>query len=199
VLARGGIQASAFASVHSALHSTPFLVARDLALLLLAILWFGQAHWVYRDARRRIGDPWLVATATLLGLVPVVGAAIYVLFRPPETLADTRTRAAEVRALEAALAGRHELCPVCRFEVEPAYLVCPVCTTRLRHACATCDAAIDPLWQACPFCGTRAGSTAPALAPVGADLDAALTAELQQQAVQRPRRRGSATRPRAAS
>ncbi len=34
------------------------------------------------------------------------------------------------------------------------FLVCPVCTTRLKQACASCGAPLEPLWQVCPYCET---------------------------------------------
>ena len=44
--------------------------------------------------------------------------------------------------------------PVCRAAIEPEYLICPVCTTKLKQACVTCKAPLDPLWQVCPYCET---------------------------------------------
>jgi hypothetical protein len=161
--------------LHDFFHSTGFEIARDLAIFTVAVFWLGLAYWVYRDARRRIDDPWLVGTATLLGLVPFLGPLVYLLFRPPETLEDVRARRVEIRALEARLAVRPAECPVCRARVEASYLICPVCTTHLKEPCATCAAPLEPLWQACPFCATPVGA-----APVGtgpADLERALTAE----------------------
>src|SRR3954466_493805 len=82
-------------------HSTAFDVARNLTLFLAVVFWLGLAYWVYRDARRRVDDPWLVGTATLLALVvPYAGAVVYLLFRAPETLDDVRSRELELRALE---------------------------------------------------------------------------------------------------
>jgi RNA polymerase subunit RPABC4/transcription elongation factor Spt4 len=43
---------------------------------------------------------------------------------------------------------------VCRASVEPEFLICPVCTTKLRQACATCKQPLEPLWQVCPYCET---------------------------------------------
>jgi RNA polymerase subunit RPABC4/transcription elongation factor Spt4 len=154
------------------IDSTAFSVAWKLLLLLTAVFWLGLAFWVLRDARRRIGDWSLVGTAALLGLVPLVGPLVYVLFRPPETLADVRLRDAELRVLEQRLGAQAPACPVCRTGVEPEYLVCPVCTTRLKLACGKCEAALEPLWQMCPYCATPAGAIV-----VAVDLDAALTAE----------------------
>jgi hypothetical protein len=165
------IATSAFGSVHGLLHSTAFDVARNLVLVLAVVFWLGLAYWVYRDARRRVDDPWLIGTATLVALVaPYVGAAVYLLFRAPETLADVRARELEVLALEERIGMRTPHCPVCRADVDAGFLVCPVCTTQLKQPCRSCSAALDASWQACPYCAT------PVVA--GADLDAALTAEV---------------------
>ena len=164
--------------MHDALHSTAVEVVRNTVVFLAIVFWLGLAYWVFRDARRRIDDPWLVATATLLGLLaPYLGAVIYLLFRPPETLADVRARDVELRALEERLGRRSPECPLCHAGLEPTFLVCPVCTTRLKQACSSCSAPLEPLWQACPYCATRVGGTVEQIEPAAPDLDAALTAE----------------------
>ena len=128
---------------------------RNLTLFFVGVFWLSVAFWVYKDARRRIEDPWLVGMATVLGLVPpFVGALIYMLFRPPEYLEDARERELEIQAMEQRLARRDLHCPVCRAEVEPSFLVCPVCTTRLRQSCRTCKQPLEALWQVCPYCET---------------------------------------------
>jgi hypothetical protein len=143
-----------FDGVHDFFRSGTWLVIRNLAIFFVAVFWLSTAYWVYKDARRRIEDPWLVAMATLLGLVPpFLGALIYMFFRPPEYLDDVRERELEIKAMEQRLRSR-EHCPVCRAEVDSSYLVCPVCTTKLKQACLTCKAPLEPLWQVCPFCET---------------------------------------------
>jgi hypothetical protein len=143
-----------FDSVHDFFHSGTWMVIRNLAIFFVAVFWLATAYWVYKDARRRIEDPWLVAMATLLGLVPpFLGALIYMFFRPPEYLDDVRERELEIKAMEQRLRSR-EHCPVCRAEVDSSYLVCPVCTTKLKQACNACKAPLEPLWQVCPFCET---------------------------------------------
>ena len=104
---------------------------------MVVVFWLAVGYWVFKDARRRIEDPWLVGAATMLGLVPpFVGAFIYMLFRPPEYLEDVRERELEIKAMEESLGrGRHQNCPVCRADIDESFLVCPVCTTRLRQAC----------------------------------------------------------------
>src|SRR4051794_34965441 len=137
------IAASAFGSVHGLLHSTAFDVARNLVLVLALVFYLGLVYWVYRDARRRVDDPWLIGTATLVAFVaPYVGAAVYLLFRAPETLDDVRSRALEVRALEERIGMGTPHCPVCRADVDASFLVCPVCTTQLKQPCRSCSAAL---------------------------------------------------------
>ena len=144
-----------FNGVNDFFNSGTWLVIRNLAIFFVAVFWLASVYWVYKDARRRIQDPWLVAMATLLGLVPpFIGPLVYLFFRPPEYLEDVRERELEIRAMEERL-GRHDAhCPVCRAEVAPEYLICPVCTTKLKQACVTCRAPLEPLWQVCPFCET---------------------------------------------
>jgi hypothetical protein len=135
-------------------HST-WTVIRNLTVLFLAVFWLSVAFWVYKDARRRIDDPWLVAMATVIGLFPpFIGALIYMLFRPPEYLEDVRERELEIKAMEERLARRDLHCPVCRADVDPSFLICPVCTTRLRQSCRNCKAPLEALWQICPYCET---------------------------------------------
>jgi hypothetical protein len=158
-------------SIHDLFHSTGFVVARNVAVFLAVVFWLGLAFWVHRDARRRIGDPFLVFLATLLGLAPpFIGPVVYLLFRPSETLEDVHSRRVELQALEQQLARSQPACPVCRSAIEPDYLACPVCMTMLRQPCARCNAPLEPLWQMCPYCATEIESQE-------ADLDAALTAE----------------------
>lgn len=154
-------------------HSTAFDVTRNLVLFFVVVFWVGVSYWVHRDARRRLDDGWLVGTATLVGLVPFVGPLVYLLFRPPETLAEVRTREIELRALEGRLRAQPR-CPVCRTGIEASFVVCPVCTTQLKQPCVACNAPLEPLWQACPYCAAPVGSR---IGPAAVDLDAALTAE----------------------
>jgi hypothetical protein len=143
-----------FDGVNDFFDSGTWLVIRNLAILFVAVFWLSSVYWVYKDARRRIADPWLVAMSTVLGLVPFIGPLVYLFFRPPEYLEDVRERELEIRAMEERLGTSETHCPVCRASVEPEYLVCPVCTTKLKQACGSCKAPLEPLWQVCPYCET---------------------------------------------
>jgi hypothetical protein len=142
--------------------SSTWHVIRNLLVFFAVLFWLALGYWTYKDAKRRIEDSWLVALATLVGLVPpYIGPFVYMLFRPPEYLEDVRERELEIRAMEDRL-NRELQCPVCRSPVDTSYLVCPVCTTRLRQACPSCRAPLEPLWQVCPYCATPVESPAPA-------------------------------------
>jgi hypothetical protein len=138
-----------------------------LGVGLVAVLWLATGYWTFKDARRRIDDWWLVALATVIGFVPpFLGPIIYMFFRPPEYLEDARERELEIKAMEERLAHLDQRCPVCRARVEPSYVVCPVCTTRLRNACPSCNQPLESLWQVCPYCATEIAPSLPALEDV---------------------------------
>jgi hypothetical protein len=92
---------STFSGVHDFFSSGTWLVIRNLLLFFVVVFWLAVAYWVYKDARRRIDDPWLVGMAVILGLVPpFLGALVYMLFRPPEYLEDVHERELEIKAME---------------------------------------------------------------------------------------------------
>jgi hypothetical protein len=130
------------------------------------VLWLSLGFWTYKDAKRRIEDPLLIGIATLVGLVPpFVGPFIYMLFRPPEYLEDVRERQLEIKAIEDRITAHDRRCPVCHAEADPSYLVCPVCTTKLKHACVSCGSPLEPIWQVCPYCETPIEPAAPGTPP----------------------------------
>ena len=153
-----------FGGVNDFFDSSTWMLIRNLTIFFVVVFWLATVYWVYKDARRRIEDPWMVAMATILGAVPpFLGPIIYLFFRPPEYLEDVRERELEIRAMEDRLAAVNLQCPVCRAAVESTYLVCPVCTTRLKQACESCGAPLEALWQVCPHCTTPVGPSLPAL------------------------------------
>ena len=139
-------------------------VARNGGILLLVVLWLATAFWTFKDARRRMDEPWLIGLAAFIGLaLPFLGPIIYLFFRPPEYLQDVRERDLEIKAMEERLAQLDQRCPVCRARVEPSYLVCPVCTTRLKQSCASCGQPLEALWQVCPYCAAAVPAVLPVL------------------------------------
>jgi RNA polymerase subunit RPABC4/transcription elongation factor Spt4 len=139
-------------TIFSSLPTTQII---EVASVTGVVLWLALGFWTWRDARRRIESPLLVGLATLVGLFPpFIGPFIYMLFRPPEFIDDRKERELEIRAIESRLAATDISCPVCHAAVDPNFLVCPVCTTKLKQACSSCHAPLEPLWQICPYCET---------------------------------------------
>jgi len=152
--------ASTFGSTHDFFNSGTWLVIRNLLLFFAVVFWLATLSWIYKDARRRIEDPWVVGVSVLLGVVlPFFGPFIYMLFRPPEYLEDVRERELEIRAMEERLSLRDMQCPVCRADIDTTFLVCPVCTTRLKQVCTNCNQPLEAMWQVCPYCETPVEST----------------------------------------
>lgn len=150
---------SIFGSAHSFLHSTVWHVIEYGALVVVCVFFCATVFWVFKDARRRIAEPLLVAVSVVVGAIPpFLGPLIYMLFRPPEYLEDVRERELEMRAIETRLGGPEYRCGVCGCAVEADYLVCPVCTTKLRQACSNCGRPLEPAWQVCPYCETPAAA-----------------------------------------
>ena len=127
---------------------------RSMGLILAVVFYVAIVFWTYKDMRKRNDDPILIATATAVSMLPIVGVLVYLLLRPSEYLADVRERELEIRVMEREL-GRHERCPYCKSHIEAGYLSCPVCTTKLRQSCTGCDKPLDPRWVLCPFCETE--------------------------------------------
>lgn len=131
-----------------------FDLTKNVGGILVVVFYFAIVLWTYKDARRRIEDPILVATAVATSMLPIVGVLIYMMLRPPEYIADARERELEIRAMEREL-GRQERCPYCKSHIESNFLSCPVCMTKLRQSCSGCDHPLDPRWAMCPFCETE--------------------------------------------
>ncbi|MBM2821911.1 MAG: hypothetical protein HW413_657 [Thermoleophilia bacterium] len=98
------------------LDSPDWTLLRNLGIGLVVVLWLATAYWTFKDARRRIEDPWLIALATLVGLFPpFLGPIIYMFFRPPEYIQDARERELEIKAMRCAApeSSRRTSCARC--------------------------------------------------------------------------------------
>ncbi len=128
-------------------------LAVNLLILVLVVIWLSLVYWTYADAKRRIADPILVATATAASLFPFIGTAVYTILRPPEFLEDARERELETKAAELRLRRLTETsCPRCEHPVELSWLRCPECQHRLKDPCTSCGRPVDPRWAICPHC-----------------------------------------------
>ena len=122
---------------------------------LLAALWLSLVIWTFRDMRLRSRDPFAqILAAVVVAVLPGVGLIIYLILRPPETLAEAYERALEEEALLQEIEER-PACPGCSRAVQPGWILCPHCHTRLRKRCVDCDALLELQWNLCPFCGNQ--------------------------------------------
>lgn len=122
---------------------------------LLAALWLSLVIWTFRDMRLRSRDPFAqILAAFVVAILPLVGLIIYLILRPPETLAEAYERALEEEALLQEIEER-PACPGCSRTVEQGWILCPYCHTRLRKRCLDCDSLLDLQWNLCPFCGNQ--------------------------------------------
>lgn len=130
-------------------------IAAAIVGALLAALWLSLVIWTFRDMRLRSRDPFAqILAALVVALLPGAGLLIYLILRPPETLAEAYERALEEEALLQEIEER-PACPGCSRAVEPGWILCPHCHTRLRKRCLDCNALLELQWNLCPFCGNQ--------------------------------------------
>lgn len=122
---------------------------------LLAALWLSLIIWAFRDMRLRSRDPFAQLLAALLvAALPIFGVIIYLILRPPETLAEAYERALEEEALLQEIEER-PACPGCSRTVLENWILCPYCHTRLKKACPDCNSLMALNWNLCPYCGNQ--------------------------------------------
>jgi len=113
----------------------------------------GLIVWTYRDIRSRSRDGLVHLLAVLLVLVfNLPGLLLYYLLRPGETLTEAYERSLEEEALLQGLEERL-VCPGCKQAVEPDFLLCPNCSTKLKRQCPNCGRLLNLKWNVCPYCG----------------------------------------------
>jgi RNA polymerase subunit RPABC4/transcription elongation factor Spt4 len=119
----------------------------------LAALWISLVIWTFRDMRARARDAFAQLLASLMVLIlGPFGIFLYLILRPRETLAERYERSLEEEALLQDIEERH-ICPGCKQPIEPDYVLCPICHTRLRRPCIQCGRLVHPRWSVCPYCG----------------------------------------------
>jgi RNA polymerase subunit RPABC4/transcription elongation factor Spt4 len=126
--------------------------------------------WTFRDIRARSRDVFAHILASLLVLLfNLPGLLLYYLMRPKETLAEAYERALAEEALLQDIEEK-QACPGCKQPIQPDYMVCPNCHTKLRKPCVNCGKSLHLKWNICPYCGTTQG-VAPSVAAPEEELD----------------------------
>jgi len=120
---------------------------------ILLVLWLAVLAWVFKDirSRSRSGSAALFAVL-IVGLLPAIGLAVYLLLRPRLTLIDVYDRALEQEALLQQIEDK-SVCPTCGKPTHPDWVLCPSCHTHLRQPCPACNSPLELTWDICPWCG----------------------------------------------
>ena len=144
---------SLFETINKIIDSPVWKRSLYIFLFCLAVLWLALVFWTYKDARKRVDDPIIIAVAVLTSLLlPYMGTLVYAILRPAEYLAEARERELEVRAMEQELQIMRA-CPSCGEAIRPDYVACPSCRRPLRSMCPACERVLEPGWKLCPYCG----------------------------------------------
>jgi hypothetical protein len=136
--------------VETAARGAQFLLAIGIAYLIA--VWFALVAWTFRDIESRSRSVFTQVFSTLLVVLFFVpGLLLYLILRPKETLDQAFQRALEEEYLLQDLDDL-PLCPGCQRSVDPEFVLCPHCQTRLKGPCPACSRLIDVRWDVCPYC-----------------------------------------------
>lgn len=116
-------------------------------------LWLSMVVWAVMDIRSRSRDPMVWIFSAILAAIPIGGLVIYLILRPRETLMEAYVRSLQEEALLQEIEER-PICPNCRVRIEPDYVLCPNCLTKLKDHCRSCKRLLDQDWTVCPYCAT---------------------------------------------
>jgi RNA polymerase subunit RPABC4/transcription elongation factor Spt4 len=125
-------------------------------LVYVGVLWLALAFSVIRDARRRNMSRLVFWVSMALAFMPpFMGALVYFVLRPPQTIDEER--ALELELYDPSVDGESHTrpCPHCGREIERTFIICPYCRTQFARRCASCDRALRLGWSICPYCATE--------------------------------------------
>jgi RNA polymerase subunit RPABC4/transcription elongation factor Spt4 len=149
-------------------------------------LWLSLVIWTFRDMRSRSRDLFAqILAALVVAVLTLPGLVIYLILRPPRTLAEAYEQSLEEEALLQEIEDKR-VCPGCGRHAQEDWVVCPNCYTRLKKACGNCGKLMDLPWNLCPYCATpvegmrlpEASEPAPVVAPPDVTLPTRPAAEV---------------------
>jgi hypothetical protein len=129
-------------------------IATAFSAAFLAALWLSLIIWTYRDARSRTRDPLArLLAALVVAVLFLPGLLIYWILRAPHTLEEDYQHTLEEEAMLQTIEDA-PLCPGCGRKIDPEWVACPSCHTRLKKSCHQCGRLMDLPWNLCPWCAT---------------------------------------------
>jgi len=115
-------------------------------------LWISLIIWTFRDMKSRTRDVFAqVMAALVVAVLNIPGLLVYLILRPPETLAEQYERALEEEALLQEIEEK-KVCPGCGNPIQDDWRICPFCHTRLKKLCHSCGGLLELPWTLCPYC-----------------------------------------------
>ena len=137
------------------LENPDWTLLRNLGIGLVVVLWLATAYWTFKDARRRIEDPWLVALATVVGFFHrSSGRSSTCSSGRPST---SRTRASASSRSRPWRSGSGNSISAAPSVVPASSLVSRL--SRVYDAAEVgvpdCGQPLESLWQVCPYCATE--------------------------------------------
>ena len=128
-------------------------------------VWISLIIWTFRDIRARSRDIFAQLVSVLMVVFfNVPGILLYFLLRPRETLGEQYERELAEEALLQDIEEKHA-CPACQQKVQPDFLFCPNCHTRLKRRCDNCHRITSLRWSICPYCGAPVTAPPPTTNP----------------------------------
>lgn len=138
--------------IETAARGAQFLLAIGIAYLIA--VWFAIVAWTFRDIEARSRSVFTQVFSTLLVVLFFIpGLLLYLILRPKETLDQAFQRALEEEYLLQDLDDA-PVCIGCQRAVDPDFVLCPHCHTRLREPCPSCERLVDVRWSLCPYCAS---------------------------------------------
>ncbi len=144
--------------IETAARGAQFLLAIGIAYLIA--VWFALVAWTFRDIESRSRSVFTQVFSTLLVVLFFApGLVLYLILRPKETLDQAFQHALEEEYLLQDLDDL-PLCQGCQRAVDPEFVLCPHCQTRLRGPCPACARLVDLRWTVCPYCAVPVDAAA---------------------------------------
>lgn len=152
------------------------LIGTAYAAAFVVTFWVSLIIWAFRDVRRRSRDPLARILAILVVTILFLpGFLIYLILRPSKTIDEEYQQTLEEEALLQTIEDI-PLCPGCTRRVQPNWIVCPSCQTKLKKRCQQCKEPMELSWNICPVCA----ATAPGVRKENISLDEALAPASEQ-------------------
>jgi RNA polymerase subunit RPABC4/transcription elongation factor Spt4 len=144
-------------TIDDIVNSQAVQITGRLIFVYLVVLWIASAYWAYRDMQQRSDNailPYLVAAGIILftPFLFFLAVWVYKIIRPHEKIGEVWERnLAEEALLNEVEAVPH--CPTCERRVDPEWIICPSCRTRLNRVCPNCSRLVGLDWSLCAWCG----------------------------------------------